>query len=128
MNTTQEISDAEKFLQNKRNVGGVLFGCAIDGDVITLNEKLFCKLLAEYKKTKTKPSTFIVRNVNCDEESLECAMQEMFVPLSIIFLIEKSKDGTLFFTIENNKKNILIASELKKRLLETGQNIEIEVD
>lgn len=120
MNTTQEISDAEKFL-NKKDL-------EMRHGNVNISPQLFCEILAEYKKTKTKPSTFIVRNVNCDEESLECAMHEMFVPLSIIFLIEKSKDGKLSFTIENTEKNIFIANELKKRLLETGQNIEIEVD
>lgn len=127
MNTTQEISDAKKFLENKRKIGGSLFGNTLNEGGVILGEKLFCELLAEYKKTKTKPSTFIVRNVNCDEESLECAMHEMFVPLSIIFLIEKSKDGKLSFIIENTEKNIFIISELKRRLLETGQNIEIEI-
>lgn len=127
MNTTQEISDAKKFLQNKRKIDGVLFGTTLNNGGIILSEKLFCELLAEYKKTKTKPSTFIVRNVNCHEESLECAMTEMFVPLDVIFLIEKSEEGKLFFTIENTEKNIFIANELKKRLLETGQNIEIEM-
>lgn len=129
MNTTQEISDAKKFLQNKRKIDGILFGTTLaNGDtILRMSEKLFCELLVEYKKTKTKPSTFIVRNVNCHEESLECAMTEMFVPLDVIFLIEKSEEGKLFFTIENTEKNIFIANELKKRLLETGQNIEIEM-
>lgn len=128
MNTTQEISEAKKFLQNKQNIGGVLFGHTLDSDGIILSEKLFCELLAEYKKTKTKPSTFVVRNVNCDEESLGCAMHEMFMPLSIIFLTQKSKDGKLSFTIERTETNLSIINELKRRLLETGQNIEIELD
>lgn len=125
MNTMQEISEAKKFLQSRKDFLQIYHSGTC---WLNMPQDVLINLLAEYKKTKTKPKTFVVRNINCDEESLECAMTEMFVPLDVIFLIEKPENEKIFFTIENTEKNILIANELKNRLLDTGQNIEIELD